>query len=158
MSDTCAYHEAGHAVMAAYLGAKIASLTIDPDWDDLPRRDGDIEVHWDLTQLTHRQLCERSILVALAGPVAEMIHTGNPFHPALAKEWSSDWSTAWNLAAALQVADRPRLAYLEQSTRQVYQQLSQDEIWNALAALVDELSTHETMDGPWVHEVLSHWM
>ena len=38
LSETSAYHEAGHAFMAIYVGARIHSVTIEPDWDDGPER------------------------------------------------------------------------------------------------------------------------
>ena len=41
MSQIAAYHEAGHAFMAIYVGARVRSVTIDPDWDDGPDRFGD---------------------------------------------------------------------------------------------------------------------
>ena len=34
MSEVSAYHEAGHAFMAFYVGARVRSVTIEPDWDD----------------------------------------------------------------------------------------------------------------------------
>ncbi|MCA9079144.1 MAG: hypothetical protein KDA58_01245, partial [Planctomycetaceae bacterium] len=83
MAELVAYHEAGHAYVALQLGARVLSLTIDPDWDDGPQRYGDTEIAWDTDELTDEEFRHHSILVALAGPVAEMIHTGDPFHPAL---------------------------------------------------------------------------
>jgi len=72
------YHETGHAFMAIYVGARVRSVTIDPDRDDGPERHADIQIEWPLDQFTNRQLHEKSVLVALAGPVAEMIHSGEP--------------------------------------------------------------------------------
>ena len=34
MSEVSAYPEAGHAFIAIYVGARVRSVTIDPDWDD----------------------------------------------------------------------------------------------------------------------------
>jgi acetyl esterase/lipase len=76
--EIAAYHEAGHVFMAIYLGARVRSVTIEPDRDDGPDRFGDAQVEWDLAHFTPRELYEKSVLVALAGPVAEMIHRGAP--------------------------------------------------------------------------------
>ncbi len=79
MPDISAYHEAGHAFMAIYVAARVRSVTIQPDWDDGPERHTDIQVEWPLDQFTTRELNEKSVLVAFAGPVAEMIHSGEPY-------------------------------------------------------------------------------
>jgi ATP-dependent Zn protease len=70
MSEISAYHEAGHAFMAIYVGARVRCVTIEPDRDDGPERHADIQVEWPLDQFTNRELHEKSVLVALAGPVA----------------------------------------------------------------------------------------
>lgn len=79
MSETSACHEAGHALMATFVGARVRCVTIEPDWDDGPERHADIQVECPLDQFTNRELHEKSVLVALAGPVAEMIHSGEPY-------------------------------------------------------------------------------
>ena len=109
MPEISAYHEAGHAFIAIYVGARVRSVTVDPDWDDGPKRHGDAQIEWPPAQFTDREFCEKSILVALAGPVAEMIHSGDPFHPALVAEWAADWSAAWELAAALHANKKLRM-------------------------------------------------
>ena len=48
LSEISAYHEAGHAFMAIYVGARVRSVTIEPDRDDGPERHADIQVEWPL--------------------------------------------------------------------------------------------------------------
>lgn len=144
--------------MAILLGARVRLVTIEPDWDDGPERFGEARIAWPLEQFTDRQLCESSILVALAGPVAEMIHTGEPYHPGFVAEWSADWSEAWKAAAALHANERRRLTYLEQTTTQLYQTMKRDDHWAALAAIVDNLLAHETLEGEQVEEIISTWL
>ena len=48
MSEISAYHEAGHAFMAIYVGARVRHVTIEPDRDDGPERHADIQVEWPL--------------------------------------------------------------------------------------------------------------
>lgn len=158
MSEISAYHEAGHAFMAYYVGARVQSITIDPDWDDGPDREADIRVEWPVDRMTEREFHQKSAMVALAGPAAEMIHTGDPFHPALVSEWAADWKLAWAAAANLFPDEQKRLKYLEEVSIELYRLISQDHHWAALAAIVDHLLAHETLEGEVVEDVLSEWL
>lgn len=158
MTETSAHHEAGHALVAVLSGARLRSVTIDPDWDDGPERYGDTQVEWPLVEHGDREWLEKTVLVALAGPVAEMIHSGEPFHPGLVPEWGSDWQVAWEAAAALFADAQKRLAWLEECTLALHRQLSVDENWAALAAIVDHLLAHETLEGEDVEDIISQWM
>jgi ATP-dependent Zn protease len=158
MDEVSAYHEAGHAFMAIYVGARVRRVTIDPDWDDGPARHADIQVEWPLDRFSERELQERSAQVALAGPVAEMIHSGDPYHPGFVAEWAADWKAAWDAAAPLIPAERKRLAYLEQTAAQVHRLLHRDDHWAALAAVVDNLLAHETLEGDEVEEIVRQWL
>ncbi|MCA8999676.1 MAG: hypothetical protein KDA80_21955 [Planctomycetaceae bacterium] len=158
MSEVSAYHEAGHAFMAISVGARIRSVTIDPDWDDGPQRYADIHVDWPLEQFTDKEFQENSILVALAGPVAEMIHRGDPMHPGLVAEWAHDWSQAWHAAASLHPDERKRMAYLEQKTIVLYRLLNRDDHWAAIGAIVDNLLAHETLEGEDVEDIVQQWL
>ena len=44
--ELTAFHEAGHAYAAIYVGARVQSVTIDPDNDDGPKRTGDTVILW----------------------------------------------------------------------------------------------------------------
>lgn len=157
MTDLAAYHEAGHAFMALYVGARVRSVTIDPDRDDGPDRHGDTQVEWPLEQFTNQEYQEKTALVALAGPVAEMIHSTDTFHPGLVPEWASDWRVAWNAAAF--ILDEPkRLVWLEQATRELYRLLTEDDHWAAVAAIVDHLLAYETLESEELEEIVEHWM
>lgn len=95
-------------------------------------------------------------MVALSGPVAEMIHQSDPQHPAAVSEWSQDWSLAWS-AAAFIPQKQQRLDHLEQVTRELHYVMSQDHHWAAIGAIVDHLLAHETLEGETVHEIVSEW-
>jgi serine/threonine protein kinase len=79
-------------------------------------------------------------------------------HPGTVPEWAADWSEAWKLAAALHASEKHRLAYLEQITLQLYQTMSRDDYWAALAAIVDHLLAHETLEGEQVKEIVEQWL
>lgn len=157
MDDTTAYHEAGHAFAAVRLGASVRLVTIAPDDDDGPRRYGDTQIEWEQAAGETHELHQKAILVSLAGPVAEMIYSGEPLHPGFVPEWSSDWKLAWEAAAALHINERARLAFLEQATAEMVRLFKQDDNWAGLARIVDELLAHETLEGDLVHDIVSRW-
>ncbi len=158
MEEINAYHEAGHALLAILVGARVRYVTLEPDKDDGPDRFAEIQVEWPLDQFPAKQMQEKMVLVALAGPVAEMIHTGEPYHPGFPEEWSADWQAAWLAAERIVSNDMKRIAYLEKATQKLYQLLNQDRQWAALAAIVDNLVAHETLEGEDVEEIVNNWL
>jgi len=156
--EPTAYHEAGHAFMAVFLGAKVRSVTIEPDDDDGPRRFGDTRIVWPRSRLSDREFHERAIQVALAGPVAEMLYTGDPYHPGLVAEWAHDWQAAWEYAEPLLAEHRKRLEYLESVTGQLYRLLDSEPHWSAVASLADNLLAHDTLESAEVREIVSDWI
>ena len=161
MSELDAYHEAGHAYVATLLGGRVVHVSIDPedDPDDStrPRRSGETEIRWS-RRLTERELCDLGVRVALAGPVVEMLYTGDPFHPGLVAEWSQDWHMAWQLAGSLQPSEQGRLDWLEGVTRQLYRQLDSEPHWSAVAALADHLLAHDTLEQDEVRSIIAEWI
>ena len=144
--------------MAIYVGARVRSVTISPDWDDGPARHADIQVEWPLDQFTAREFQEKVAQVALAGPVAEMIHSRESFHPGFVAEWAEDWKAAWDAIGSLIPQERTRLTYLEQATVKLHRLLEQDQYWAALAAIVDNLLAHETLEGEEVEDIVRQWL
>lgn len=144
IEEETAYHEAGHAWMALYLGGRVESISIAPDDDDGPARYGDTQVRW-TARMSHQEVVRNSLLVCLAGPVAEMIYRHEPLHPGFVPEWADDWRQAWRLAEAACLDETKRLRFLEQLTRDVYQLLQQDEVWARLARIVDHLLAYERL-------------
>ena len=158
MDELTAWHESGHAFMAICLGATVHSVTIDPDRDDGPERFGDAQIEWPPEPRTTRKRLESLIRVALAGPVAEMLYSGDPFHPGMVPEWAMDWQHAWQVAAALFPEDRQRLSYLEQTAIQLHQLLGREDHHAALAAVADNLLAHETLEGEEIEDIMSAWL
>lgn len=94
----------------------------------------------------------------MAGPVAEMIYTGDPFHPALIAEWSHDWEVAWQAAADDFVEEQARMKHLEKTTVRIHHFFSRDDIWQATAALADELLAHERLEHEQIQESVARWL
>ena len=155
--EITAFHEAGHVYAAIFVGAKVRSVTIDPDNDDGPKRSGDTVVVWDRRRFSRQELMEKGAWVALAGPVAEMIHLQKPFHPAGIAEWRHDWETAFECLGEISSMQQ-RFARLEQITVELYNTFSQDRHWAAIGAVADNLLAHETLDQEMLEEIVDPWI
>jgi len=158
MSELIAYHEAGHALMALLLGGEVRLVTIDPDNDDGPERQGDTQILWRRAKISDKEFAKISIQVSLAGPVAEMIYSGDPYHPGLVAEWAADWREAWQWAMLLESNERKRLELLERVSVRIHRQLQGDDLWPALAALADNLLAHDTLETEQVNEIVGDWL
>lgn len=158
MPEIIAYHEAGHALMALLLGGEVKQVTIEPDNDDGPDRHGDTQVIWRRSGISEKEFAKKAVQVSLAGPVAEMIYTGDPYHPGLVAEWAEDWREAWEAAIPLHSDERKRLKYLEEISIRLYRRLRENDLWAALASLADHLLAHETLDSEQVEEIVGEWL
>ncbi len=158
MSELTAYHEAGHAWMAVVTGAHVVSVTIEPDWDDGPQRYGDTQVAWQRDQFTARELAEHAVLVALAGPAAEMTYRGEPYHPGFVAEWAQDWRDAWEAAEPLFGHEQRRLKHLESETARLCALLDEENHWAAVAELADQLLAHDRLEGEEVAACVAQWL
>jgi len=147
-----AYHEAGHCVMAMMVGGNVEVASISPDRSDRPLH-GIVQVRWD-----RRPSFESECLVALAGLAAEMVYRQEPFHPGSVAEWSEDWGIAWDLAGLRVSDEEKRVRLLEALTVKIYQLFHRDYVWNAVAALADELLAHETIYEPEIDETVRFWL
>ncbi|MFO0426194.1 MAG: hypothetical protein ACK526_06465 [Planctomyces sp.] len=155
-----AYHEAGHAFAAIYLGARVQRVSIDPDRDDGPNRYGETVVAWNPRRMTGPQMAEKSAIVAIAGPVAEMIYREEPFHPAFVAEWQNDWALGLEALKELPRLKSPRLrvAHLENAVADLYQVFRRDDYWEVIAAIADELLAHEILDEEMFREAVEPWL
>ena len=155
--ELTAFHEAGHAYAAIFVGARVQSVTIDPDNDDGPDRSGDTVILWDRQRFSQRDMAEKAAWVALAGPVAEMIYRQEPFHPAVVAEWQQDWITAFE--SLDHVTDiQHRLAQLERYTIELFQTFSDGSHWAAIGAIADSLLAHETLEEDMLREIVDQWI
>ena len=157
MDDLTAYHEAGHAWMAVWVGARVRAVSIAPELDDRDERFGDTQVEWRLSEFSADELAAKSAWVALAGPAAEMAYRSEPYHPGLVAEWAEDWREAWQVVAALRPHERQRMQYLEQQTLQICRLFEDEANWAAVAEIADLLLAHEMLEGEQIEECVNRW-
>lgn len=158
MEEELAYHEAGHAFTAVWLGGIVRYVSIAPEKHDGPRREGEAQIAWRRSRMTPREFVHKQVMVALGGPAAEMIYRGEPLHPGFVAEWAGDWRDAWTMAQQVFPDERKRLVFLEEAAVGLYGALRQDEHWQAIAALADHLLAHEILEEEEVRDVLSPWL
>jgi hypothetical protein len=144
------YHEAGHSVMAVLCGALVERATIAPEVDGFH---GMVEIAW-----PRRASIADQLAVTLAGPVAEMIYSGEPFHPGLVPEWAHDWKLAWRLCRPNTPNNHACLKLLERSVAKIYQQFSTDSWWAATAAVSDLLAAHDEIEHEDIAYEVHYWV
>jgi ATP-dependent Zn protease len=154
-----AYHEAGHAVMAALLGGVVRAVTIVPPDDEGPNRFGDTQIEWPLAGISPRDQALREIKTALAGPTAEAVYRDDYDRLPINQESSADWLAASLHTSRLFGEQAVRLALLHQAAEQLLHLFRSDErIWSAVAAVADELLAHETLESGVVEELVAFWL
>lgn len=144
------YHEAGHCVMAVVCGAIVERATIAPEQDGFH---GIVDIHWPRDAKSVDMLS-----VALAGPVAEMIYRGEPYHPGAVPEWAHDWQQAWRLCRALVRSDSDCMKFLENLTRKLHRQFTDDRWWGAISAVRDLLDAHDELEHEDIEYEVQNWI
>jgi ATP-dependent Zn protease len=161
-NQSIAYHEAGHAVVASWLGAEVVSVTLEPDADDGPLRDGDAAIRWHHRGMTPRQLIQKELMAVLAGPVAEMIHNDQDCDIEQCEqwksEWSADWHLAWQFARSLVPSDQHVEPLLKFTIERLYRIASAESFWQTIAEVADLLEAYETIDGEQVRQCVDRWL
>ncbi len=111
--EETAYHESGHAFMATYLGAKVRSVTIDPDRDDGPASMATPRSSGARSRMSDREYLQKAIQVILAGPVAEMLYTGGAYPSGLRGGVGGRLSARLGARGALMPDPATRIGLLE---------------------------------------------
>lgn len=138
--ETAAYHEAGHAVMAHWLGGRVLSCSIE---DEDERVHGTTTVDWRRVPTGARQ--QAVALAALAGPVAEARWRGDMELLESLAAWEADWRLATSALAQI-VAPAERGPMLRRLARQAADKFDDPEAWELLCRVADALSAHGTLD------------
>lgn len=153
MSELAAYHEAGHVVVAVELGGRVLSAVLDPEApDEGPAREGDVTVEW-----PNGRSPQSDILVALAGPVAEMIYTDGEPDPLIVTAWSADYAQAHAAVRRLSKNPADQQRHLRAAVDDLRAMMERDDVWTIIGDVADALVAHEELDAGLIADVLEPW-
>ena len=138
--------------MAVLCGGVIERVTIEPPDDDGLDRYGDTVTRW--SGQSQSQYLMSEIRVSLAGPIAEMIHTGFREAIGTVAEWQADWLRANEAAKSFgQKADQ----VLKQTEIEIFELFEQPNIWACIGAITDDLLAFETLEHAQVKATVDFW-
>ena len=143
-----AHHEAGHVLLAEFCGARVTFASIIPDHLGGARAEGMTKAVWPPFS-DPRVRADRLVRVALAGPAAELIYSGEQYEPEILPEWCADWSAACvalQMIVPTRIPDAQKMQILSRYLVELIQFLSIDDVWDTLAAVADELDAHEVLE------------
>jgi hypothetical protein len=150
---TIAYHEAGHAVVAAMLGIPFQRVTIRPNTVYAGRvtlAPGDPPEHvcpwnpdWDVRQA--RRYWKRHICGLLAGALAETLHT-RCWQQQPVEDESTDESKALEIADYFDPPSKAQ-AWVNRLRFQTLETLRAPQVWAAVDAVAQELVRAKDLDG-----------
>ncbi len=155
--ELTAYHEAGHIFVGILHGGRLKLASLEPEEDEGPRRFGDTTMAW-RKSIRERSdfpliLCE----VALAGPMAETIYSGDETHPAHVPQWQPDWRNALQMAERLMPDLRKQIEFLEDRCARLHRFLREDHHWSAIGDIADLLMCHDVVEHDDVIDLIQHW-
>ena len=154
--EITAYHEAGHVVMALKLGGQIVHATLEPPNDDGLQRYGETVTSW--RGMGRDSLLMAEIAVSVAGPISEMIYTGERGELSECPEWCADWATSLERALLLCSSHHAALKLIEKTRRQTETYFSTDSGWAAVAAIADLLLAHDTVEHDICYDEVHFWL
>lgn len=144
---TSCYHEAGHALFAHLLGAEVAQVTIEGDDDG---EAGSTTVRWRGLDAAERR--NRSVLVALAGPIAEAWWQQDGDIVRRIATWQRDFAEVEAALSEHPVRDRPGL--LQRWIGRVRAELTGPIAWEYVCRLADSLDAHGTLEAEQIADVV----
>ena len=142
-------------MMAILQGGYLERVTLEPPFDDGPARYGDTVTRWSGMNSTELVLAE--IHVSLAGPVVEMIYTGDRVSIASVPEWAADWHRASTNAVAGSRDARSADRLLRQSVSAIFELFDDRNHWAAVSSIADDLLAFETLEHEQVADTIAFW-
>lgn len=156
LEELTAYHEAGHALIAVVLGARLVHVSIEPPDDDGLNRSGESIVQWPVADPV--EILAAEIKVSLAGPVTEKIYSSDGQAISQVPEFAADWHRASHSATQLNPSLAQQMKLLDRAETWLKSFFEHDPHWAAVGAVADELLAHETLEHESLAEIVSFWM
>ncbi len=156
IEEITAYHEAGHAVMAAALGGRIIRVSIEPPEDDGLKRFGESIVSWPPS--TDAAIYEVELKVSLAGPVAELLYRSEQMPIESVPEFAADWQRIAASATLLKTTRREQLQLISKAEFWVPDFFNRTRNWAAVGAVAHQLLAHYTPENEQLEEAISFWI
>lgn len=152
--ETAAYHEAGHGVIAVMLGGTVSGLSIatDDGWAV-----GEATVSWHADGPRAQMLMD-DIKTALAGPISEMVFSGDYDYLRIESEHLVDWQIVMKNMDQLCLSTTSRMSLLRELVSDLYHLVRTDHVWSAIGDVAELLLLHEAIDGELVYETTSFWL
>ncbi len=152
--EATAFHEAGHAIVASYLGFPVSRLTIIPDdtTDGMseylnPLQGLDLEFD-ESDDALRRKEC--AVMIWLAGSIAQCLWDSESLNP---HHSLPDYKQAVDIATSIHVPEHDPERYIEQLNAETKKILMNR--WSVVERLARKLLTCTTMSGEEVAAVLS---
>ena len=141
--DARAWHEAGHALAAHLLGGVVREVTLESERDE---SEGHVAVEW--SSAPAHESAMRSAMVALAGPVAELVFRGEDVldDPWELSTWRGDWDEAESQLSELHPDEDQREAARREILLKLYRAFGEADGYESPARLADALDAHGTLD------------
>ncbi|WP_044256298.1 cell division protein FtsH [Rhodopirellula sp. SWK7] len=158
-----AYHEAGHAIVGCALGAQIDRVSLsqasayDDLEDDLPNRFGDCLVNWGRVDPNQVWQQQRELLTILAGPIAEWVYRAEDADEIDVATWHLDWQQAEQCVRQMHAQREMQNRIMRDAISRLKRLIANPPVWPAIAALADELSIGDAIDGERVAELVRFW-
>ena len=138
-----AWHEAGHGVVAHWLGGEVRSLSLESEEDEF---EGRAIVAWDGGDADG--FLRSTVMVAMAGPVAEIEFRDSDAleDETLSRAWRADWDEAERGLARLEPDEQRRTALRDRMLLQVRELVRDPHVRERVARVADALDAHGTLD------------
>lgn len=140
-----AWHEAGHALAARLAGGRVLLVTLESEREE---HEGHVEVDWSGVGAGPEARARLNALVALAGPLAELLREGEHVlaDPDVLSSWRGDWSEARATLAEFELDPSEVERQLERLARELRTWFEDPRAEEQLARIADALDAHGTLD------------
>lgn len=148
-----AYHEAGHALMAFFVGWGITSINLNVENGLLTKEGAITNYNFNGDQMDNQRNIIRRIYCVLAGPVSERIYTGD--YEIKLDKIGPDGEVIDNYLANLNRRDKEII--IQDSIKDTFEFMNDEPVRNARQNIADVLINNHTMSYGEFIEIVNLW-